>query len=700
MSLSGTKGAAFKNGGVAAGSDPIPAPASTKLPAKRSRQNPGPACQQCRIKKLRCDRRTPCGCCAGAGVRCHVDTTPPQRGPKKGYLKALRSRIAALESRVGTTGDMGEHCLDLDLDLDDNDLDGDSAGHSPTSDHQRAVSPTADALLTEVFHQPMLADIPPMIPPWTHPADPAGLNDNSPLMGLRPVPGPVPPPVDVSQATITPLMQADLDQLYFDRVHMFVPMLHRARYVRRSRDQQHCRPPASESHACLQQAMWTLAATLSSQFQQLRGRLYLETLQRLRALELVDSFHHRGGGAEAEAHQLEQVQAWILVAIYEFMQVGFHRAWASAGRAIRLVQLMRLHDLDPPFDASSSGGEHLEQQHWPPPPPYDADDAADAHACLEEKRRTFWMAFCLDRYSCVIDGLPLTLGEHIISTRLPCREDAFQSGVRTQMPTLAEVMDMSGGDDGGGWGQGLIHHLVQCIIFTTLWGRVVAHLGQSTRCKGVSPTHTSQAPTEAGGIGAVIVVSTASPAPSSVSASSVASSSADFCTRQLQLDQTLGLCMLRLRRSWPPESIRMDPVLHFTSMIAHVSVLSLCKAADRIPATLGPPEYQEMVASYQSRGPAAAREMARLSRDLDHFGLFKIHPFTPIPLSVCRQSLIDLRGRDFSVEDDIRAIEEALHELNGINSMGQGIPASDLTQWPEPLTADDFAFDHSLMLHV
>ncbi|KAL8382488.1 hypothetical protein RB595_006324 [Gaeumannomyces hyphopodioides] len=684
MSPSDTKGATSKNGGSAAGSDPIPEPAGTKLPAKRPRQNPGPACQQCRIKKLRCDRRTPCGWCAGAGVQCHVDTTPPQRGPKRGYLKALRSRIAALESRVGSqdsvgaTGDMGEHCLDLDLDLDDNDLDGDSPGHSP----------------------PLLTDIPPMIPPWTHPLDPPGFDGNNPPMGLRPVPGPVPPPVGVSRTTITPLMQADLDQLYFDRVHVFVPMLQRARYIRRSKGQRRCRPPPSESHACLQQAMWTLAAALSSQFQQLRGSLYLETLERLRALELADSFHHRGCGgggspAEAEAHQLEQVQAWILVAIYEFMQVSFQRAWASAGRAIRLVQLMRLHDLDPPFDASS--GEHLERQHRPP---CDAD-AADAHAGLEEKRRTFWMAFCLDRYSCAIDGLPLTLGEHMISTRLPCREDAFQSGMCTPMPTLAEVMNMPGDD--GGCSHGPIYPLVQCIVFTALWGRVVAHLGGSTRCRGVSPTHTSQTPTEAGGGGAVTFVSSASPAHSSVSASSVAASSADFCTRQLRLDQTLGRCMLHLQRSWGPESIRMDPVLHFTSMIAHVSVLSLCKAADRIPAALWPPEYEEMVASYQSRGAVAAREMVRLSRDLADFGFFKIHPFTPIPLGVCRQSLIDLRGHDCLVEEGIRAIEEALHELKGVNSMGQESPASDLVQWPEPpsaLTADDFVFDHSLMLRI
>jgi hypothetical protein len=60
---------------------------------KRPRQNPGPACRQCRVRKLRCDRQTPCNGCVDAGVECHIDTTPPQRGPKKGHLQTLRLRI-------------------------------------------------------------------------------------------------------------------------------------------------------------------------------------------------------------------------------------------------------------------------------------------------------------------------------------------------------------------------------------------------------------------------------------------------------------------------------------------------------------------------------------------------------------------------------------------------------------------------------
>ena len=81
--------------------------------------------------------------------------------------------------------------------------------------------------------------------------------------------------------------------------------------------------------------MWTLAASLSTQFQHIRDSLYTDTKQMLEAMELNDN--------QIESLNIEQVQAWVLLTIYEFMRVSYRRGWMSAGRVFRLVQLMRLY---------------------------------------------------------------------------------------------------------------------------------------------------------------------------------------------------------------------------------------------------------------------------------------------------------------------------------------------------------------------
>lgn len=68
--------------------------------ATRGRHRPGSACDECRRRKLRCDGQQPqCGVCQESGVVCEV-TQRGARGPKKGYLKALRNRVLHLETML------------------------------------------------------------------------------------------------------------------------------------------------------------------------------------------------------------------------------------------------------------------------------------------------------------------------------------------------------------------------------------------------------------------------------------------------------------------------------------------------------------------------------------------------------------------------------------------------------------------------
>ncbi|KAJ4286913.1 hypothetical protein N0V88_007858 [Collariella sp. IMI 366227] len=219
-------------------------------------------------------QRPQCGTCADAGIICEVNTNRLARGPKKGDLKALRSRIVALERRLT--------------------IDGDGALTILTGDPATAMANDA----SDVIHEPSYS-------------------------------------------------------------------------------------------LCFQYAMWTLAMALSSQFESSREPLYAETRQMLETLEMTDD--------GLQPIPIEQVQAWLLVAFYELSRSSYRRASISAGRAFRLVQLARLHELDTP-DQLVEGEDPVAK---------------------EEMRRTFWVAYCLDRLLCMRSNSPLTLSEEVICTRLP-----------------------------------------------------------------------------------------------------------------------------------------------------------------------------------------------------------------------------------------------------------------------------------------
>jgi hypothetical protein len=180
-------------------------------------------------------------------------------------------------------------------------------------------------------------------------------------------------------------MPRSRDLLYFERVHLTVPIIHKRHYMSWSQSS-----VPDDYMICLQKAMWTLAMCFSSQFESMREAAYIETRSML---------EHQEFTGIGNPIKLAQAQAWILLTYYELLRSSYHRAWLSAGRALRLVQLLRLHELDGP----GMSGE-LRQL-----PPTEQDISAEEH------RRTFWFAYCLDRFIGVHTQLPLTLSESDVS---------------------------------------------------------------------------------------------------------------------------------------------------------------------------------------------------------------------------------------------------------------------------------------------
>lgn len=282
--------------------------------------------------------------------------------------------------------------------------------------------------------------------------------------------------------------------------------------------------------------MWTLASSLSSQFQVAGRQLYGETRQLLHALE-----------SEEPCHQIsiEQAQAWTLLAIYELTCEDYHRGMISAGRAFRLIQMMRLDEVDVPQSPPTTQALEQDQGQLSL-----QGQVQDNWIDIETKRRTFWLAYTIDRFTSMVDGLHLFFDEQMVSlpkvifraniniftscqirTRLPAPEANFASGRPTDMSFLADmipVIDLE-------WPDNDLSSFTETVIGATICGRVLEH-------KQRPPARTRDTTYE-------------------------------FCRRHRSLNALLAqrIKMLRMHASLE----YLDPNLTFTALAAHIAVLML-----------------------------------------------------------------------------------------------------------------------------
>lgn len=139
--------------------------------------------------------------------------------------------------------------------------------------------------------------------------------------------------------------------------------------------------------------MWTLATLMSAQLRDMTDPLYHETKKRLGPLTIE--------GNEHSSHDTELVQSWVLIATCESMRTFHREAWMSGGRAFRLVQGLRYHEIDSDCvpGVLTSLGE-------------------DAPVMTEERRRVFWMAYFLDHILGIRNDWPLTLCDEMVRPRV------------------------------------------------------------------------------------------------------------------------------------------------------------------------------------------------------------------------------------------------------------------------------------------
>ncbi|PWY66791.1 hypothetical protein BO94DRAFT_613497 [Aspergillus sclerotioniger CBS 115572] len=475
-----------------------------------SRNRPGSACAECRRRKMRCDGKHPaCDNCSTAGIECIFGPQTSRRGPKKGHMKSLQMRIEYLESRL-----IHGHPYPTEFATDNNIV---SVGPGCTGESQ-----------------------------WK------ALIDEFNVLGTAPL------PPSIGAVPISELLHAELDQLYFDRAHAFIPIVNRCRYLSWTRN-----IDKSASKRCLQYAMWTMTASMSSQLDHLCDVLYRTTRMLLGFSRLTD---------DIAFYEIEHVQAWLLLAVYEFTHHQFRRGWMSAGQGIRLVQLMNLHRID--VDENSLGFRRI--------------CGMDELICEEEKRRVFWMAYILDRFVSLRLENPLTFDDRIIATRLPATEEAFQTGQLSQsMGYLSESMTAADSTPQT--------ELTDLIVLAALCGQSMSHRQKTT----AEQVHC--------GI------------PNS------------FWERHRWLDAILVQKAQGILARRPVLlMIPVDPMSIFLNLVAQSVLLSHCTAMELVSVA----ESNEMALCRQ-RALIAAQEIVRLTGMVSQLNYFEIHPFTPLPVILC-----------------------------------------------------------------
>ncbi|KAH8879110.1 hypothetical protein GQ53DRAFT_47155 [Thozetella sp. PMI_491] len=356
------------------------------------------ACVTCRSRKLKCDRLTPvCTRCAKANIECVYPESRRKPAFKRRNVRELEERLAQVEGLLKDAAKV--------------------QGAETTNSHASSSTPSQDTTSgrTPGFNlasQDWFSDPTPDFGFVQGDATFSNTPDESPDTANHDF-GEL---IDLGQFETLPPpeMIEDLHKVFFMRQQHFSPFVHPAKYLRSFYSAPHMRPPM-----CLQYAIWMMAANGHEKYQAYHDVFYSRARQYLESDELKGHGEHFLTVAHA--------QAWGLVATDEARCMLFTRASMSCARVVRLVQMMGLHRLDDPLEEQNPIAPTLAPpQTW---------------AELEERRRIFWGAFCIDSHASITTGWPTLIDSANITTHLPSSEEAFNTGQEEETSPLDEAFN-------------------------------------------------------------------------------------------------------------------------------------------------------------------------------------------------------------------------------------------------------------------
>ncbi|KAJ5560329.1 hypothetical protein N7513_002728, partial [Penicillium frequentans] len=399
------------------------------------------ACAMCRSRKSKCDKKQPrCSLCSRLGKDCTYSAMRKKSGPKRKVLEELETRLAKVEEL----------------------LEEKSTSHmlpTPSSSHLPKDQPNMP--MSETFRMPSsestrfeLSMFGPMQP---HINGKEAFQASHTLFPL------IPGNSSNSQSSSIGLafreqlpsedMIYDLDNIFFEKVYPSIPIIHPNRFLVNSSLSAHLSLPLS-----LRYMIWCHAALCCDRYYSFHSEFYQCARKYAEVDETTESFGH---GIVTLSH----CQAWILMSIYELRMVLLPRAWVSVGKASSLSLIIGLNQLDGPSQSVKMCM----------PPPKDWVEG-------EERRRVFWMAFCIDQYASIATGRPMLIDETDhdvlmaltdrtqIMTTLPAFEQSFLENKPQRTLQLCEIFaseDLSS-----------LSSLAYVCVSASLLGRSLSHTRQ------------------------------------------------------------------------------------------------------------------------------------------------------------------------------------------------------------------------------
>lgn len=371
------------------------------------------ACETCRRRKLKCSGNKPkCESCLRLGKECNYTTIHRKSGPPRGYLRTLENRLEQMEKILAATVTAKANDQQSEVQGSQkaplygtcgtkraNDADDTVKSHKRLNAIQPFLSETADFL--------------PTLPPVSFDNSKNSVTGNSPSL----------PPVDNIYTANNSLMHMGIDEpyptdaviqqlteQYFETSHPFYPFLCRQRF--------YFNLSTGRLKPYLLYAVLMTGASLSdNQLVRLKEQFYDRAAKYLYKAELK-SFGE-------EILTLDYLQTLILMGIHDNRAGCFGRAWLTVGKATRAAHLCNMHDIEELRKSDLSSEEF---------------NFSDPLA-MEERRRTFWCLYVLDKYCALGCGWPASLRENEIRTNVPLDDAAFDRCLAGNAASLQDIAE-------------------------------------------------------------------------------------------------------------------------------------------------------------------------------------------------------------------------------------------------------------------